>query len=313
MTVRVLAPAKLNPWLEVLGRRDDGYHELVTTLLALELSDELEARTSDRPGVRLELLGPCASPDVPRDRSNLACAAAQALLSAAIDAGACARERGLELRLVKNVPSQAGLGGGSSDAAAALLAAERALDFTLPAERARRELAALGSDCVFFRDASATGFASCTGRGERVAVLPPIPRHWSFAVLTPAVAASTAAVYAGLARGLSRATRAPTVPLDVFERSEPVARALLFNRLEDASLATLPQLRAWRALLDEHDASHFRLCGSGSSFFGLFADAAAAGAALACIERAAHSRGLPLRGVWVTRSAGAGARLAPAN
>lgn len=310
MTVRVLAPAKLNPWLEVLGRRDDGYHELDTTLLALDLCDVLEAQASDRPGVRLELEGPHASPDVPRDGSNLACAAAQAVLSAAIEAGACARESGLDLRLTKNVPSRAGLGGGSSDAAAAMLASERALDFVLPPDRARIELSRLGSDCVFFREATATGFARCSGRGERVTPLAPIPSHWRFVVVTPSVAASTAAVYSALSRRLSKAAPASTLPSNVFERCESDARALIFNRLEDASLALLPQLRTWRTLLDEHDASHFRLCGSGSSYFGLFAEVGTAAEALARIASAARSQALDLRGAWVTQPAGAGARLA---
>src|SRR5262249_55538003 len=110
-TVRVLAPAKVNPWLEVLGRRSDGYHELDTVMVALDLADVVEARAVDRPGIRIAVDGPFASADVPRDATNLAAAAAQRVLSAALDACAIDRGVGLEFGLTKNVPSRAGLGG----------------------------------------------------------------------------------------------------------------------------------------------------------------------------------------------------------
>jgi 4-diphosphocytidyl-2-C-methyl-D-erythritol kinase len=307
--VRVLAPAKVNPWLEVHGRRDDGYHELDTVMLAIDLCDVVVARAVDRPGVRIAVDGPFASADVPRDATNLAAAAAQRVLSASIDAGVAPRERGLELRLTKNIPSRAGLGGGSSDAAAAWFAAERALEFSLTDESAERGLATLGSDCVFFRAARATGLARCTGRGERVAPWPAAQPGWWLVVLAPALEAPTAAVYAALAGSLRKPAPAPTLRPDVFERSESDARSHLFNRLEDACFAVLPPLTSYRALLDACGASHFRLSGSGSSFFGLYRDRGRALGELAAIETACNQRGLACRGLWLVEPARSGVRL----
>jgi 4-diphosphocytidyl-2-C-methyl-D-erythritol kinase len=105
--VRALAPAKVNLWLQLRGRRADGYHELDSGLLALELADGLEARVRHEAGVRLEIEGPFATPDVPADERNLAWRAAAAALEA------LGERRGIALRLVKNVPSQSGLGAGS--------------------------------------------------------------------------------------------------------------------------------------------------------------------------------------------------------
>jgi 4-diphosphocytidyl-2C-methyl-D-erythritol kinase len=97
----------------------------------------------------------------------------------------------------------------------------------------------------------------------------------------------------------------------LFELDEPRARAALFNRLEPAALSILPELRAWRDLLDHTEAGHFRQSGSGSSFFGLFREREPALVALARIAARARAQGLRQRGAWVTRPAGHGARLVP--
>jgi 4-diphosphocytidyl-2-C-methyl-D-erythritol kinase len=305
---RTLAPAKVNLWLDVLARRPDGYHELDTGLLALELADEVEARATDEPGVRLELAGPFASADVPSDERNLAWRAAAACLEA------LGETRGVELRLTKNVPSQAGLGAGSADAAAALLACETALGRSLDEDRARAALARLGSDCVFFRAAESTGLARCTGRGERVEVLAPPPEGWRVALLVPDVGAPTAAVYGALPTSLSLRDAASTVRAGLLQLDERAARGALFNGLEEAALSAVDGLAPWRELLDGCGAAHFRLSGSGSSFFGLFRDPQEAVRCLTPLAQAARSRGLEPRALLVTQPAGRGARLvAPAS
>jgi 4-diphosphocytidyl-2-C-methyl-D-erythritol kinase len=302
--VRALAPAKVNLWLDVLGRRADGYHEIDSGLLALELADEVEARAVPERGVALDVSGPFASPDVQRDERNLAWRAAQGCLDA------LGESRGIELRLVKNVPSQAGLGAGSADAAAALAACEAALQRSLSEERALELLARLGSDCVFFRRAAATGFARCTGRGEQVEVLPVPPPGWSIAVLVPDVGAPTASVYAALREGLRMNAPPSTVRPGLLDQSERVARGALSNGLEQAASTAVPELARWRELLDGCGAGHFRLSGSGSSSFGLFRDPKEADHCLSALARAARARGLAPRARWVTRPARAGARLA---
>ena len=302
--VRALAPAKVNLWLDVLGQRADGFHELDTGLLALDLHDVVEARARAQSGVVLDVLGPSASADIPRDARNLAWRAAEACLAA------LGEERGVELRVHKNVPSQAGLGAGSADAAATLLVCETVLERRLPETRAHELLARLGSDCVFFRGAAASGFARCTGRGEQVEPLPQPPDGWWVAVLVPDVGAPTAAVYAALPQDLSVNAPPSTVRGGLLDQSERVARGALSNGLEQAALRAVPGLAVWRELLDAHGAGHFRLSGSGSSWFGLYRDPKEADRCLSALARAARARGLAPRARWVARPARAAARLA---
>lgn len=302
--VRVLAPAKVNPHLAVLGRRPDGYHELDTTMLAIELCDVLEVRLRERPGVELDVHGPQASADVPLDASNLVWRAAERVLSLA---GGGAAAAGVALRLEKRIPSRAGLGGGSSDAAAAAVGVRRALGSELGDAELARVLSELGSDCAFFVLAGNTGHARCTGRGEIVRTLPVDERIRSVVVLTPALESPTAAVYRALAESLSARERAPTVA-DVGLADAGALRALR-NDLEEPALRVVEGLSAWRELLDRSGGSHFRLSGSGSSFFGLFHDAPRARRASEFLAAAAAREGLALRGCWVVPPAGFGTRI----
>ncbi len=303
--VRALAPAKVNLWLDVLLRGDDGYHQVDTGMVALDLCDALEARASPEPGVRLEVFGRCASSDVPPDARNLASRAAAAYLEKVGSA------RGIELRLEKRVPSRSGLGAGSADAAAALLACERACGQALDDDAACDLLTALGADCVFFRRAASTGFGVCTGRGEQVEAPPSPASGWTLAVLVPDVGASTAEVYRALARPLSRPRVPSRVRGDLFELSVEAGRGLLSNDLERAALEAVPGLAPWRALLDAEGAAHFQMSGSGTGFFGLYRDPEEADRCLTTLAERARARGLAPRGAWLARPAGSGARRAP--
>lgn len=307
--VRARAPAKVNLALSVLGQRPDGYHELDTWMLALDLEDELELVRDDSARVSLVLDGPFASADIPRDERNLAVRASAEVLRLAREHGTMGASDGLALRLTKNIPSQSGLGGASSDSAAAWLASEALCGLAL--EDARREagLAALGSDCVFFTKARDTGFAHCHGRGERVDPqrLPQAQRV--FLLVVPDVACPTERVYAALGKPLSSTVRVPTFAAAWFENPIGNSRAWLSNDLERAALDAVPELRAWRRCLDDCGAAHSRLSGSGSSFFSLHADAAGAGEELGRIEAALAAAGLEPRGIWVLRPLGRGARI----
>jgi 4-diphosphocytidyl-2-C-methyl-D-erythritol kinase len=297
---QALAPAKVNLVLEVLGRRPDGYHELRTLMVALELADRVVARRDpalEDGQVRLALCGPAASADVPRDADNLVVRAARAVLERAAGGG------GLALELDKHVPSQAGLGGGSADAAAALLAAEEACGVDLGAAARRELLAGLGSDCVFFEAAGASGAAWCRGRGERVEPLPAPSPAWWVALVVPAVRAPTAAVYGALGIPLSHPPAVPTVRTLSGLRAS-AARAACFNQLEAAATVAVPELRRWREALDSAGADHFRLSGSGSAFFGLYDDADETRRGLESVLAEAERRGLAVRGRWVTRTLG---------
>lgn len=296
-----LAPAKVNLGLEVLGRRPDGYHELATWMLAIDLADRVRARRVAQSGLRLRVLGPQRDADVPEDERNLAWRAARAVLERA-EPGA-----GLELELEKHVPSGAGLGGASSDAAAALLAAEGALGIELgPGER-RERLAALGSDCVFFAEAGPAGLARCTGRGERVEPVEGSPPDWWLVLVTPALRCPTAAVYSALRAPLCASGAASSLP-SIVSRPAREVRGELFNSLEEAALRAVPELYAWKEVVSGSGARPVQLSGSGSSFYGLFDEREEAEGELHRIADALQRAGRVPRRLAIVRPAGGGAR-----
>ena len=319
--VRVRAPAKVNLFLEVRGRRGDGYHEVESLLAAVDLADVVGVERVPRGAlergepaersepVRLALRDAGAlTADVPGDARNLAVRAAALAHRRAAELGRPEARDALALELEKRVPSGAGLGGGSSDAAAALLGAALVLGLDPDDGELRAGLARLGSDCSFFLAARRTGLALCRGRGELVEELsaPPVP--WTrrvVALLAPALVVPTAGVYGAL-----EPPREPRPCPRVTAFADPSlarARAALFDRLEPAALAVHPALARWRELLDEAGQGHFVLSGSGSSFFSLFDDARLAAAVLEELAMRAKARDLGLRGRWVLRFAGRGA------
>jgi 4-diphosphocytidyl-2-C-methyl-D-erythritol kinase len=305
----VSAPAKVNLFLEVLARRDDGYHELDTLMLAVDLCDEVRARRSSGGAVTCRVDGPQASRDVPTDERNLAVRAAAAVLDLARRAGRATASDGVELELHKRIPSQAGLGGASSDAAAAFEAVEQAFEWRCESELASRTLAELGSDCVFFRTAATSGRARCTGRGELVAVWPALERELGILLVTPDLGASTALVYRSLGDPLSwRDDRrrletcfSPATRSAPEHEAHPQALVLTFNRLEDAACHAVEGLGHWREALRSIPVGAWRLSGSGASFFALFDSQAGAQAARERVARELAARGLAPRGIWALR------------
>jgi 4-diphosphocytidyl-2-C-methyl-D-erythritol kinase len=166
--IRLLAPAKVNLTLEVLGRRPDGYHELRTVLQTVSLYDELLLSSSD------DLHFTCSEARL-SGQDNLVVRAAQLLAERAGVRG------GATIHLVKRIPAAAGLGGGSSDAATALVGLARLWELDWSIERLQPLAAELGSDVPFFLWG---GTALAEGRGERVTPLPPVAGMWF--VLLPA-------------------------------------------------------------------------------------------------------------------------------
>lgn len=192
-TVTIHAPAKLNLSLAVLARRADGFHEIESLMVPVTLHDTLHVTAEDEPGIRLTVrhggrlarLGPQFAGDVPTDGRNLVVRAAERLAREAGVGG------GLSIELVKQVPSGAGMGGGSSDAAAVLQAAADVWNIDWPVERLADIGAALGSDVPWF---FAAGPAVVAGRGEEVRSVegvPPLPA----VIVKPPVGLSTAEVY----------------------------------------------------------------------------------------------------------------------
>jgi len=254
--ITLRCPAKLNLFLEVLGRRPDGYHELSTVMAPVALYDTLtlaEAR-----GFTLDVEGP------PLPGTNTVEKAWKAV----------ARRRripGVRARLRKGIPAGSGMGGGSSDAAAMIEGLDRLYDLGLD----RHEVAAeIGSDVNFFLE---RGPALCTGRGEKVAPLASGPELHAV-ILWPGFSLSTAAVYGRVREFLTRTPRSVIDFSNSFGREGPEGlERRLFNRLEGAAFALHPELEALRARLGELLPYGARMTGSGSALYGLCASRAEAG------------------------------------
>jgi len=189
--IEIWTPAKLNLFLEVLSRRDDGFHEIETLMTPVSLFDTLRLSLSDDRGIDLQCrwstagVEGSAAGDLPAREENLVY---RALIRLRQRSGV---DRGLQVQLVKRIPSASGLGGGSSDAAAALVGANLLWELNWSADRLSSVAAELGSDIPFFL---AGGAAVCRGRGERVEPVWAGPPQ-SVVLVRPPQGLSTAAVY----------------------------------------------------------------------------------------------------------------------
>ena len=172
--VRLPAHAKLNLFLRVMAREADGFHGLETLFCLVDLADELRAERREGRGVTIEVEGAELGPP----GENLALRAAAAVLAATGDRFA------VQLALTKRIPVRAGLGGGSSDAAAALLAVNRLAGNAVPRHELLQFAARLGSDVAFFL--AGAPLALAWGHGERLLRLPPLPPAPAL-LLTPPV------------------------------------------------------------------------------------------------------------------------------
>ena len=251
MATQVFSPAKINLYLRIVGQRPDGYHELETVMLPLDFGDTM---TFESRPAGLELT--CDDPSVPDDDSNLAVRAAKLLGT-----------RGVTITLQKRTPVAAGLGGGSSNAATALLALNPGESpATLHAMAAQ-----LGSDINFFL---AGGAALCRGRGELVESIA-CRLSATILLVNPGFGISTKWAYERWAAGALTATP-PDVSLLLRALAEDdlggVCRCL-FNSLEGPSLKKFPVLRLLKDALRDGGASGTLMSGSGATVFGLFADA----------------------------------------
>lgn len=270
--IEALAPAKLNLFLEILGRRPDGYHDLETLMVAVDLHDTLFFELEDHDRITLR----CDDPTVPSDGTNLVVKAARALQ----DATGCRRGARVELR--KAIPAQAGLAGGSSDAAATLVALNQLWNLGMTTNRLAEIAATLGSDIPFFLAGSP---AVCRGRGERVTPWP-IGHRLDFVLVRPPVGVSTAAVYGRVTPPDHPRPIAPILEALAGPDRAAVGRSL-FNRLQPAAESLEPALTPARDALAELGPSldGSLMSGSGSAYFGLARDREAAEAAARRLEQ----------------------------
>ncbi len=261
------AYAKLNLTLDVLGKRPDGYHELVSVMQTVSLCDDVGILTQTRAPWRLE----CDAPGVPNDARNLAWRAAEAFFRAAR-----LEPDGLTIRLRKRIPTQAGLAGGSADAAAVLRALNRLYDCPLSDEALLHLAGTLGSDVPF---CVRGGTALARGRGERLERLADAPELW-FVLCKPETACSTPELFTALDR-VEPARRPDTQAMCRALADNDAAQIgrLLCNVFEAAALPAHPELSELKSLLLSCGALGAQMTGSGSVVFGLFPSEQAACAA----------------------------------
>jgi 4-diphosphocytidyl-2-C-methyl-D-erythritol kinase len=243
----------VNLALEVLGKRPDGYHELATVMQTVDLTDRLVLEDAD------DLALTTTSAEVPANGGNLALRAAAALREAA------KVDRGVRVQLDKRIPVAAGLGGGSSDAAAVLLGLNRLWNLRWPVARLAEVAETLGMDVPFFLKG---GVALGTGRGERLAPLAGGPL--ALVLVNPGTPLSTAAVYGRVTPAMySDGARTRLVVTALRTRKPARVAASLYNGLEAAASEGRPDLRRMRAALVAAGALGALMSGSGPTVFGI--------------------------------------------
>jgi 4-diphosphocytidyl-2-C-methyl-D-erythritol kinase len=264
------APAKLNLNLRVVGRRPDGYHDIESVVQSVTLHDTLEIIIAGE-GLALEVRAlEVDDRAIPAGPENLVCRAAERLLGGLRD------RPGLRMRLTKRIPAGAGLGGGSSDAAAALVGIDRLLGLGLPPAALAAHAAALGSDIPYFL---VGGTALLTGRGTEVEPLPDAPPA-ELLIVHPGAPLSTAAVYVQLQEPLTLAPKPVSIPGFGRIPVDLVSWVRAGNDLEPHAARLCPDIVRIKTMLAGAGAVAAAVTGSGSAVFGLFENgAAAAGAA----------------------------------
>ncbi len=258
--LRLRSYAKINLGLEVLGLRDDGYHELRTLFQTIDLHDDVVLRLRPR-----DVTVRCDHPLVPADGTNLAARAAEALR------GFGRVSSGVEIEIRKRIPVGGGLGGGSSNAATVLLGLDRLWKTGLGPDGLHRLARRLGADVPFFL---LGGTALGLSRGDEVY---PLRRQLRahVVVVDPGIHVSTARVFARVDTGLTPRLNSNSIFYFVSRELEGAGGfRFLVNDLEEAALEEAPglreQARRIRAVLLEEGARRAALSGSGASYFGLF-------------------------------------------
>ncbi|MCK4839985.1 MAG: 4-(cytidine 5'-diphospho)-2-C-methyl-D-erythritol kinase [Desulfobulbaceae bacterium] len=265
----IQAPAKINLCLAVKGKRSDGYHELESVMQKLELADIVRIRVEEGTGISLS----CPGSDLPEDRTNLVWQAARLLID----------EAGVDCRVIiileKNIPVSAGLGGGSSDAAAVLLALDDLLLTNLGEERLLGMALQLGADVPFFIKKNLSA-ALAKGVGERLTAVPGI-HDCEVILVKPGFGVSTKWVFDNLALTTNSnpyilapekdclSDRYSGSEVDFLKQAGPAG---FFNDLESVTVAHYPEIAEIKKLMLADGALVSLMSGSGPTVFGIFTD-----------------------------------------
>lgn len=265
-SISIATPAKINLFFELLGKRSDGFHEIETVMSTVSLFDDIQfsARSDGQLKLGIFKQGCTATEHIPTDHSNLILKSMLLL-----------RERfgspdlGCEVFLRKRIPSAAGLGGASGNAAGAILAANRIWKLGLSLEELKSVAAEIGSDVPFFL---VGGTCCCTGRGE-VIESKEVPAGMAIVIAKPGEGLSTAAVY-GKCTLPPQSKRADAILQHLQDgRWSDVGRNL-FNRLESFAKSMTPRIGKLKEMFDRLNCVGHQMSGSGTSYFGIFRNAA---------------------------------------
>lgn len=257
--LELLAPAKINLFLELKSKRPDGFHELETVMSCVSLYDQLRFVPTQNGQIILEQAG--ASEGMPDPEQNLVVKALRLLQTHT------GSSMGMKVRLTKRIPVQAGLGGASSDAATALLAGNRLWNTRLDTSAVSALAAQLGSDIPFFVTG---GTALCLGRGERVTTLPGC-KSYSVLIVRPPVGLSTPDVFSHCE--IPSQPRSSRDLIDAIQSGNNNAiQASIVNRLEPAASQLTGWIERIRNAFDGLQSTAHQLSGSGSCYFGLFSN-----------------------------------------
>lgn len=283
--MKVSAPAKVNLYLEILGRRRDGYHEIKTLFQTVSLCDtlELNSRPASDPSISLKLdcsaLKNGSRGTCPANNTNIVWRAAE------LFAQSFPMRQELRFTLKKQIPVQAGLGGGSSDAAAALLALATVQrpGKSRAGPRLSKIAAQLGADVPFFLN---KGCALAAGIGEKITPIRPAPKFWAV-IVKPPIGLSTREVYGWLDSARAR-KNSPTIHLTNTLYLNKIINLIkagrsarewcpyLYNRFETVVFEKVKELRAIKSRLLDEGAYNALLSGSGSAIYGIVPSRSAA-------------------------------------
>lgn len=277
------APAKINLYLKVFHRREDGYHNLLSLMQMVGLYDLLTFR-KEPSGIRLSVEGAALS----ADRSNLVVRAAELVQK---EAGI---SKGVSITLVKNIPVAAGLGGGSSDAAATLIGLNRFWTLRWSRKKLAEMGAMLGSDLPFFFQGPT---AWVSGKGEKVEQTQEVPEGWALLV-NPGNPVSTAWVYEQFSKKIGLTKKAPNINMVQLIAQRATLKEILrhpYNDLEKVTLAAFPHLIQIKRELHDLGGQGALMSGSGPTLFALFKKREIAEKAAVSIQKKGSVR------AWVVR------------
>lgn len=264
----LLSPAKVNLMLDVLGKREDGYHEIESIMTRISIFDELSIHIEEREGLEVTCTGPA-----PSGEKNIAYKAALEILKR------CPDKIKVKVHIKKNIPVAAGLGGGSSNAATVLLGLNNMLGTGLSRDELMRIGAKLGADVPFFVFEKP---AIARGIGEILEGID-LPKMW-FVLVNPNIPVSTADVYRGLNLKIGLTKERFDINITNFSSGVEGAARNLHNDLEDVAIRMHPEIGFVKDELLSVGAVSALMSGSGATVFGLFANRERAEEAFDCLS-----------------------------